>query len=379
MEPTLVGGTQAAGHLASDIRPHVRKKARRASSDYGLMPLGQALCNLSDGLPGSWQEILSRDNALLRASRAVRRRVSFTDAQKMMILAGKSGTFKYAQAQAFNAVKNRVVAERHRPSLRQGFSASIVAPPEALQQHNSYKFDGEMSFVHFERRITLGKDHQCKLHIISAILVASIGVTLAALAAGMNAVTALIQDGTNTLVDWAVHGGFPNAGTAANVVAGYAVLVIVRSTMIAAAALLVLWAPLAAQSGLPTLKSFLNGTNVSAELFSFKTFVAKTLGITLVVAAGMPLGREGPMVHIGAMAASLITRLRVGPMSELLELRLPQPQREWIGMGAAAGVAAAFNAPFGGILFSVSVLSCFGGACCSTEPCCAMCQRWITC
>ena len=34
------------------------------------------------------------------------------------------------------------------------------------------------------------------------------------------------------------------------------------------------------------------------------------------------------------------------------EVRLPSKEREWIGMGAAAGVAAAFSAPLGGILYS---------------------------
>ncbi len=39
-------------------------------------------------------------------------------------------------------------------------------------------------------------------------------------------------------------------------------------------------------------------------------------------------------------------------MRELTELRSPKAQRLWVGMGAAAGVAAAFNAPVGGILYS---------------------------
>ena len=35
-----------------------------------------------------------------------------------------------------------------------------------------------------------------------------------------------------------------------------------------------------------------------------------------------------------------------------LELRVPSAQRTWVGVGCAAGVAAAFNAPLGGILYS---------------------------
>ena len=58
------------------------------------------------------------------------------------------------------------------------------------------------------------------------------------------------------------------------------------------------------------------------------------------------------MVHIGAIVAAIMTRKKWPGTHRMLELRMPQPQREWIGMGAAAGVAAAFNAPFGGILYS---------------------------
>ena len=48
------------------------------------------------------------------------------------------------------------------------------------------------------------------------------------------------------------------------------------------------------------------------------------------------------------MVAILLTRSTlVHP-----ELRLPGEQRNWIGMGAAAGVVAAFSAPLGGILYS---------------------------
>jgi chloride channel protein, CIC family len=65
------------------------------------------------------------------------------------------------------------------------------------------------------------------------------------------------------------------------------------------------------------------------------------------VGSGGSLGREGPMIRLGAMIAS---RLGSG-------LRLP-PYRVKIlvGCGAAAGLAAAYNIPIGGALFAMEVI-----------------------
>ena len=54
----------------------------------------------------------------------------------------------------------------------------------------------------------------------------------------------------------------------------------------------------------------------------------------------------------GAIVASGISTCTLGPLRRLVELRLPRQQRTWIGIGAAAGVAAAFNAPLGGLLYA---------------------------
>ena len=85
--------------------------------------------------------------------------------------------------------------------------------------------------------------------------------------------------------------------------------------------------------------------------------LTKVIGITLITSTNMPLGRDGPMVHIGAMCAAILTRANIPGTAKLLELRLPGPQREWVAVGAVAGVAAAFNAPIGGILYSFEEVS----------------------
>jgi len=63
--------------------------------------------------------------------------------------------------------------------------------------------------------------------------------------------------------------------------------------------------------------------------------------------AGAPLGREGPVVHLGATLASFVTRT--------LHLN-PATARTLLGCGVASAVAASFNAPIAGVFFALEVI-----------------------
>ena len=112
------------------------------------------------------------------------------------------------------------------------------------------------------------------------------------------------------------------------------------------AALLTWWEPHAKASGMARIKSNLNGADITGYL-TRRVLFAKSVAITLVVSASLPLGRDGPLVHLGACIGSLLSTA-----SGTLEMRSPRALRAWISMGAAAGMAAAFNAPFGGLLYA---------------------------
>ena len=106
--------------------------------------------------------------------------------------------------------------------------------------------------------------------------------------------------------------------------------------------------PMARGSGIAELKGYLNG-NRQRGLFHWRTFVGRAVGICLVIVATMPFGREGPSIHIGACVASMALNLPwrsyVGWMPS------PEERRQILQLGSAAGVAAAFNAPIGGLLY----------------------------
>ena len=187
-----------------------------------------------------------------------------------------------------------------------------------------------------------------------------------------------------------------------------------------ASATCVFWAPQAAGGGVTGVMAFLNGSNVP-DLLGFKALVAKVIGVTCAVGSSLAVGPEGPMVHVGAAVASCVVLaapnrwLRDGAAGDLLaddddsdddddDEPEPEPERplmpyprsedgdrpplvsrsktrrdrtretarhilvdlashatrrEFVSAGAAAGLAAAFGAPVGGVLFSLEEASTY--------------------
>ncbi|KAF5448094.1 hypothetical protein F2P56_028659 [Juglans regia] len=124
----------------------------------------------------------------------------------------------------------------------------------------------------------------------------------------------------------------------------------------AAAALCAYIAPAAAGSGIPEVKAYLNGVDAHSILAPSTLFV-KIFGSIFGVAAGFVVGKEGPMVHTGACVASLLgqggSRKYRLTWKWLRYFKNDRDRRDLITCGAAAGVAAAFRAPVGGVLFAL--------------------------
>lgn len=65
--------------------------------------------------------------------------------------------------------------------------------------------------------------------------------------------------------------------------------------------------PVSGGSGIPEVKCFLNGIDIP-RIVRVKTLLCKVIGVTFSVAAGLPVGKEGPMVHSGAVVAAGISQ-----------------------------------------------------------------------
>ncbi|MCT7951969.1 chloride channel protein [Ancylothrix sp. C2] len=104
------------------------------------------------------------------------------------------------------------------------------------------------------------------------------------------------------------------------------------------------FAPETAGSGIPHVKASLSGIPLA---LNGRVAVVKLIGTIIAVGSGLTLGRQGPTVQIGASLAAWISHWV--PTS-------PEYRRQLIACGAAAGLAAGFNAPIAGVLFVVEEL-----------------------
>ncbi|ETV98314.1 hypothetical protein, variant [Aphanomyces invadans] len=121
-----------------------------------------------------------------------------------------------------------------------------------------------------------------------------------------------------------------------------------------ASVLTTFWAPASAGSGIPEIKSTLNGVHVKVWM-SLDTLVCKVLGVILSVSGGLPVGKEGPMIHSASIIAAFFSSKRSYQCCGWRPIVFLQEKdvRDLVTCGAAAGVAAAFGAPIGGVLFAL--------------------------
>jgi chloride channel 3/4/5 len=108
----------------------------------------------------------------------------------------------------------------------------------------------------------------------------------------------------------------------------------------------------AAGSGVAEVRVILSGFVLHGFL-GVRTLLIKMVALILSVASGMSLGKEGPYVHMAACVGNILCRI----FSKYD--RNDGKRREVISAAAAAGVAVAFGAPLGGVLFGLEEVSYF--------------------
>jgi chloride channel protein, CIC family len=92
---------------------------------------------------------------------------------------------------------------------------------------------------------------------------------------------------------------------------------------------------------------YMEAVVVGNGIISFRASLVKTISALFSISTGASIGREGPLVQLSSLLASLVGRFRNSPV--------PQ-RRHLVACGAAAGIASAYNAPIAGAFFVAEIV-----------------------
>jgi chloride channel protein, CIC family len=92
---------------------------------------------------------------------------------------------------------------------------------------------------------------------------------------------------------------------------------------------------------------YMEAVVVGNGIISLRASLVKTISALFSISTGASIGREGPLVQLSSLVASLVGRFRDCP--------IPQ-RRHLVACGAAAGIASAYNAPIAGAFFVAEIV-----------------------
>ncbi|GAM27628.1 hypothetical protein SAMD00019534_108040 [Acytostelium subglobosum LB1] len=119
---------------------------------------------------------------------------------------------------------------------------------------------------------------------------------------------------------------------------------------------------IASGSGIPEVKGYLNGIRIPHSM-NIMTLVSKFVSLIMAFSSALVLGPEGPMIHIGSMIGGAIGQVKSKTLKWYPKIfwryHNDRDRRDFISTGSACGVAAAFGAPIGGVLFALEETSSF--------------------
>lgn len=125
---------------------------------------------------------------------------------------------------------------------------------------------------------------------------------------------------------------------------------LITMLLLTGARLVVLWHPPAAGSGIPEVKCLLSG-RVLAGFATKGVCFAKAVGLVMSIAGGLPVGKEGPFVHIAVCVTKSAWRDQFWLLFKISHVR-----EVALLAAVAVGSGATFSAPVGGLLFAVELM-----------------------
>uniref|UniRef100_A0AC34R6X5 Chloride channel protein n=1 Tax=Panagrolaimus sp. JU765 TaxID=591449 RepID=A0AC34R6X5_9BILA len=110
-------------------------------------------------------------------------------------------------------------------------------------------------------------------------------------------------------------------------------------------------------SGIPNIRVIMDGFML-ANYFSIRTLIAKVIGLIFTLGSGLPIGKEGPFIHIGAITAAALSKLGQKIRGNSI-ISSQSRDIQNILSGCAVGIACTFSAPVGAVLYAIECTSRF--------------------
>jgi chloride channel protein, CIC family len=145
-------------------------------------------------------------------------------------------------------------------------------------------------------------------------------------------------------IAWFQHLLFVRGGEALSFMGRWYVVVIPAIGGLIVGPLIYFFAPEAKGHGVPEVMAAME---TRSGRIRPPVILVKALGSAITIGSGGSVGREGPIVQIGAAIGSVLGQRFHLSKKRILSL---------VGAGAAAGIAATFNAPIAGVMFALEVL-----------------------
>ncbi len=117
-----------------------------------------------------------------------------------------------------------------------------------------------------------------------------------------------------------------------------------------------LWSTEAEGSGIPQMKAIMSGFyDKMKPALSLWALLAKGVGLVCAIGGGLPVGWEGPNVHISCIVAHHLSRL---PLFRTMR-RDRALRMQIMACACAVGLASSFGTPIGGVLYALETTSSF--------------------
>ncbi len=253
----------------------------------------------------------------------------------------KSFSLTRSRGKAFAAEANRLKYLRHRQTF-DSYDYQIV---DSMAWHDREKKVGAAYWGYCGMMKSAGPEHMLRKNLGRdarvAIILLGVCVALGGVA---------VIESSDRLFEWKVDYVLEMPETLGGNEAwrfgqAFLVNVVLSCAFAFVAFLFVVWLPASQGSGIAEIKSILNGVHLS-KITSLETGFAKCTGVVFAVAGGLPVGIEGPMIHLGLVLGTFVSQVRKVFHSD-------RHRRDFAACGTAAGVAAAFRTPIGGVLFAL--------------------------